>query len=122
MTLSLNLWEPDEEDLRSFLPLFRRLVAQGEPIYVRRIYNLCYCVIALAQDELLRDHSVYWCNTWRRTERETMIGIQFQGAAMRPEELADLWINGYYFHNDIEKHERLLDDLTAARANFQKPI
>jgi hypothetical protein len=125
--ISIQLRFPDEEDLRSFLLIFRQFISQDEPIFVRKIYNLCYR--ALEPDDPLRDRFAAWLQIWQQTAREITEGIQFKGPTMipfkgptiSPEELADLWINGYYFHNDGDKYERLeglYGDLMYAKANF----
>jgi hypothetical protein len=86
---------------------------------VGKIYTLCYC--ALEPDDPLRDRFAAWYRAWQQTAREITEGIQFKGPTISPEELADLWINGYYFHNDADKYQRLeglYGDLMYAKANF----
>jgi hypothetical protein len=118
--VSFRLWGPDEEDLRSFLSLFRQFTLKREPIFVRTIYKLCNRL--LEPDDPLREHFTNWKRTWNETAREITEGVQFTGHKVSPEELADLWINGYYFHSDTVKRQRLKEHfphLTPAQANFQ---
>ena len=117
--VSIQLRFPDEEDLRSFLLIFRQFISRKEPVFVGKIYTLCYC--ALESDDLLRDRFAAWYGTWQQTAKEIAEGIQFKGPTISPVELADLWIDGYYFHNDADKYERLeglYGDLMYAKANF----
>jgi hypothetical protein len=110
---------PDEEDLRSFLLVFRQFVLQTEPVFINKIYNICYQTLEPSSE--LRERLAEWYRNWKQTGREITVGMQFKGQTISPEELADLWINGYYFHNDADKYdqlENLFDNLAPAKVNF----
>lgn len=104
--ISLQIRLPDEEDVRSFLLVFRQLaMMKDSPVLVTKVYTDCFK--ALESDSELRDRLIGWRRAWKQTQREFTVGIRFGDYAIPPEALADLWINGYYFHSDAKKYEQL---------------
>ncbi len=96
--------QPDEEDLRSYLLTFRKFISPKEPVFIRRIHKLCDQ--HLTSDELkgqIRDCQQGWKNHCVRGG----IKLNIHGHDVRPEHIADLWINGHYFHDDLEKAKEL---------------
>lgn len=95
---------PDEEDLRSYLVDFRMFTMEREPVFIRRIFNLAYCHIT-------PDEYAYRLAEAREQWKESMasgdIAFVINGRALQPENLLDLWINGYYFHSEPEKARKL---------------
>lgn len=91
---------PDDDDLRSFLTILRQFISQEEPIYLFKIYNLC-------QQKLLNDnlkHNLVKAREiWQGELKRGGISLIFNGRPVTPERITDLWINGFYFHNDIDK-------------------
>lgn len=117
--ISVQIRFPDEEDLRSFLLIFGQFVSQDAPVFVRKIYNLCFR--ALEPGDPLRELLAAWLQNWTQTGRQQTVGITLGDSSIPPGELANLWINGYYFHNDADKYERLKQlygNLTPARVNL----
>ena len=96
--------EPDEEDLRSFLLTFRQFVSNDEPIFLSSIYNLCRQCLTSGE---LKGYLVQSRDAWKRALRGRGFKIVFDEGRVTPEEVADLWINGWYFHSDNEKMRRL---------------
>ncbi|HDZ01485.1 MAG TPA: hypothetical protein ENH52_08490 [Nitrospirae bacterium] len=105
---------PDEEYFRSFLLTFRKFVSEKEPIYLYRIYNICQQYLTNEKD---KEYLVKSRNIWKDTLKSSGLKLILNGREMSPEVVTDLWINGYYFHDDIEKvnalngmlpHERML--------------
>jgi len=103
--LRQNLNQPDEEDLRSFLLLFRHFVSDKEPVFINRVFNDCLRFVTSsdlkeqikkAQDEWKA--LLYKVGAFRLViDNKNIIG----------EYALDLWINGYYFHNDADKAAEL---------------
>ena len=105
---------PDEEYFRSFLLTFRKFVSEKEPIYLNRIYNICQQYLT---NEKHKEYLVKSRNIWKDALKSSGFKLTLNGKEMSPEVVTDLWINGYYFHDDIEKvntlngmlpHERML--------------
>jgi hypothetical protein len=108
--------DPDEEDLRSFLLDFRKLVAPKEPVYVGRVLNAAYRHVS--SDDLAARVTEARAG-WKRELRGSM-GFVVNDQEIRAETIVDLWINGYYFHDDPDKARRLeaLAQVPLARFHF----
>lgn len=96
--------KPDEEDLRAFVLDLRRFISEREPVFIRRIFNDCEKYL---QDEKIkqniRDIKSAWVFLWEKG----LIQMSSGGKNLPPEKVMDLWINGQYFHDDIDKKEEL---------------
>ena len=92
--------EPDEDDLRAFLLTFRQFISNDEPVYLFKIYSLCYQHIT---NEELKANLVESRRSWQQELRQGGIRLNLKGRDISPEEVTNLWVNGYYFHNDHEK-------------------
>lgn len=102
--MSMRWNEPDAEQLDSFLIRFRPFVSQGEDVYLQNIHNLCFR--AAKADELKRELQ-FAREHYSKVLKGLVVKIQFNGTAITPEHLSDLWINGIYFHNDEKKRAEL---------------
>ncbi len=96
--------EPDEEDLRSYLISFRKFVSPTEPVFIRSIHGLCHK--HFTSDEL-KSHIVTYQEGWKRHVQRSQLSLKFHGQEVKPEQIADLWINGHYFHDDVHKAAEL---------------
>jgi hypothetical protein len=56
---------------------------------------------------------------WRQVLKHNGIGLRFNEQELSPEVVADLWINGYYFHNDDDKYATLADALNRSLGFIQ---
>ncbi len=103
-TMTITTEEPDEEDLRSYLMILRQFVLQKEPIHLGRIHNLLDRRIT---DDELRGYVTKARDGLKEAARGHGIHFQLNDETISPERVADLWINGEYFHNDPEKKQEL---------------
>lgn len=92
--------EPNEEDLRSFLLTFRQFISNDEPIYLFRIYNLCQQHLT---SDAFKGYLIESRKIWKRQLQKGGFYLTYNGREVTPEQVTDLWINGYYFHNDPSK-------------------
>jgi len=98
--------EPDEDDLRSFLLTYRQFISNDEPIYIYKIFNLCWTHITDSKSkEVFADAR----KGWKAAEKGGVLQLVENDRVIHPTETQDLWINGYYFHNDEQKRKRLHD-------------
>jgi hypothetical protein len=101
---TFGLSEVDEDDLRSCLLSLRQFVAPGESINLLAIYNVC-------QRRLRSDHLkaqlIAARQAWKKCQYDIGMKIVFDDGEWSPELVADLWINGHYFHSDSNKRLRL---------------
>ena len=96
--------QPDEENLRSYLLDFRKFTMEGEPVFVHRVFNVAYRHIT---GEALVYHLTQARQQWKESMTRGEIAFLVNGHALPPEHVLDLWINGYYFHDDPEKARKL---------------
>ena len=102
--MRIRVSKVDEDDLRSFLLTFRLFVSEKEPVFVNRIFNDCYKYIT---SDYYKGELVKAREAWKKTLREGAFTLVINGRQITGERLLDLWINGYYFHNDLDKLEEL---------------
>lgn len=110
---------PDEEDLRSYLLAFRKFISKDEPLFLGYVHNLCQK--SFTSDEL--KSNIRKCQQdWRVHCVQGGIKLTINGSEIQPEYVADLWINGHYFHDDIDKAAELRnyvpDHLFLVRQHF----
>lgn len=116
--LESTLSGPDEEALRSYLLTFRQFISPSEPVFINKIYNLCFEY--LDSNNELRDYLLKSRQVWRSALDTGFMGLTFNEQQLSPKEVADLWINGFYFHNDNDKYERLSELLSSPAMPFVK--
>ena len=92
--------EPDETLFRSFLMTFRMFVSNDEPVYVNRVHNVLWANIR--SDELKGDMQRA-AEKWKRSCHVGALQIVTGEGPKAPSHLMDIWINGWYFHNDRRK-------------------
>jgi hypothetical protein len=108
--LTYQAIEPDEEDLRSFLLIFRQFISDREPVFINEVFNDCIRFLNSSQlQEYLKKARKKWKNSFRHMGA---FHIVVNERNLTGEYVLDLWINGYYFHNDIYKAAELRRLLT----------
>lgn len=106
--------EPDEDHLRSFFLTFRKLVSDGEPVFISGIHNILWQRLTT---DSLKGALAEAHKEWRGRMRTGMLEFVVDDQKIRPEYVLDLWINGEYFHDDqIKKKE--LDRLLGVGLSF----
>lgn len=55
---------------------------------------------------------------WAHALKTGVVGFKFNEEQIPPETLADLWLNGHYFHDDEDKYDRLSKMMMGASAPF----
>jgi hypothetical protein len=119
--LAIKSKEPDIDDLRSFLTVFRKFISNDSPIYLPTIFNICHKHISnLECREALADARQYWNELSQG--KEIGIAVTINSKNYTTLELVYLWINGHYFHDDVDKM-RIINSiepylLTATRMLF----
>lgn len=110
---TFTIQQPSEDLTKSFLVDLRPLISERESIFVNRICNLC-------EAHLKHDEWREWLRQSRRYWREALSSGQIRlvmgSMSVAPEEILDLWVNGFYFHDDPDKRRRL--DTLNARVPF----
>ena len=120
-TITQVVSEPDEEDLRSFMLVFRQFVSECEPVFLPRAANDCrrFLTDLKPKSELAKA-----IDFWKTTVNKVgAFGLTIDRTPITGEYILDLWINGAYFHNDQHKAEELRRHLSSGflplvRAHF----
>ena len=119
--LKVNTKEPDLEDFRSFLTIFRKFISQDSAIFLPKIYNICYQHITDKEcKKVLTEAREVWQEL--QTQSGIYMTLTINNRQLSPKDVVDIWINGHYFHDDVEGM-RLLESLepyqlAAARVIF----
>ena len=101
---TINSKEPDEDDLRSFLLAFRQFVSEREPVFLPRVYNLGERSVENAE---LKGYLRLSKEKWKQAHHDAGFRLLFNERELTPEYVADLYINGHYFHNDEGKRAEI---------------
>jgi hypothetical protein len=103
--VNLEVQEPDEDDLKSFLLTFRHFTMNDEATYFYKVYNTAYKLLKPSltneKEQLAKAYA-----EWQKAETG-LEGFLVDGEALTPMFVLDLYINGKYFHNDPEHREKL---------------
>ena len=92
--------EPDEEDLRSFLLTFRQFISSNEPIFINRVYGILYARVTSVD---IRDDMIESRQVFKEEKSASFLELVSDSNRMDSSYILDIWINGYYFHNDQVK-------------------
>lgn len=96
----------DEEAFRSLLLALRQFISDNEPIFLSKVFKICDRYLT---DNAPREGFEKAWRFWRNyLQGKTHIAQIFDGdELLTPPMILDIWINGHYFHNDLEHVERL---------------
>jgi hypothetical protein len=104
--ITYSLKEPDLEDFRSFLMVFRKFVSEKSPIFIPKIYNLVERLIPDAEFKAVFREARQIFNEVQQNSG-CNISITTDGEILTQQYVIDMWMNGYYFHDDDEKIKTL---------------
>lgn len=96
--------KPEEEQIRSFLLIFRHFISDSEPVFVYRILNDAYISL---NDENYKKAFSEIRERLKHTMEHGPFGMTLDNEELTPVHALDLWINGYYFHSDKGKRSEL---------------
>ena len=99
--LRIKSEEPDVEDFRSFLLIFRKFISPDSAIYLPKIYNICHQYLT---DDRCKEYLAEARGIWQELQDVSGTGMTLtvDSQQLSPKEVVDLWINSHYFHDDIE--------------------
>jgi hypothetical protein len=106
-TTTFELEQPDEGELRDYLVAFRRLVSKGDAS-LGRILNICQRRLA---DGERRQQLPTVRQLWAETKQHSGLKLVMNGQVTSAEEILGVWLNGKYFHDDLN-HRELLASLS----------
>jgi hypothetical protein len=102
LSVQVNLL--NENDLRSFLITFRKFISPKTDIQLNKVYDTCF--LALKANNDLRGRLIDAREAWKEALKNVG-SITFDEQTYSREQAALQWMNGGYFHSDLEKYEEL---------------
>jgi hypothetical protein len=102
--MTMETEQPEEEAVKAFVLDFRHLISDNEDVCVRRIHNICEQRLI---PEDVKQHLRAARAGWRTMLDRAVHTLTVNGRTRGPDDVADLWINGYYFHNDVDLRDEL---------------
>ena len=101
--VEFELDEPDEGKLRDYLLTFRRFVS-NEDVSFNHILNICQKRFTNVEQKqqlpIIRQ-------LWLETRQHSGLKLVIDGKEVSAEEISDMWLNGLYFHDDLDPREFL---------------
>jgi hypothetical protein len=96
--------EPSGPAPESLLVRLRPVIAHGSEIFINRVHNICQQRLDNAE---MRAFLVEVRSEWAKSQRRGLVSLKVDEQEIRPDHLADLMINGYYFHDEPAKRAEL---------------
>ena len=109
-----KLEQPDEADLKDYLMTFRHFISDQEDVFLGRIFNICHR--RLMNEEMKQDLA-YMHQLFNRIKLHNGISLHVDGNELSPLQVTDIYLNGKYFHNDLE-YQNQLDTLPSSVADM----
>jgi len=104
--VEFKLEEPDEGELRDYLMTFRRFVS-NEDVSLNHIINICQKRLTNVEQ---KQQLPTVRQLWSETRQHSGLKLVMNGKEVSAEKISDMWLNGRYFHDDLDYRE-LLDSL-----------
>jgi hypothetical protein len=96
----------------------RRFVSPRDPVFLNRIHNQCEQHIT--SDEL-KDYLRHARERWKQAQQSGGMQFVLNDRELTPAHLADLWINGHYFHGSIDDPKtRELQEMQGLRMGLDR--
>ena len=102
--LTAAVQDVDETELRSLLLALRPFVSKRARVYLEGTYEVCDQHISSTDLKAkLRNAR----GQWTIAQKGAGIRVSINGRDLDPAHVANLWINGWYFHDDVAKEREL---------------
>lgn len=114
-TYQQKLELPDEELLRSSLLDLRKIFANNK---VTNFGLICNLICRKVSDPMIKENIDKIRKAYNNSLKGSAFTIIVDGDKVTPMDALKLWFNGYYFHEDTEKRDKLFKEY----ANFEDEI
>ena len=91
--------EPDQDDLQALMVQLRPFFLKDDPVYLERTLRLA---IRLMRHDEFRSYLENVRQQWRHAAASGPMQLEVNGRDVGARELAELWMNGFYFHTNLE--------------------
>lgn len=102
--LEFSLEQPDEADLKEFLLTFRHFISEREDAFLGRIFSICHQ--RLISNEI-KQSLAQARQSFEEVKKHNGVHFQINGKRYSPLEVTDMYLNGRYFHSDLEYQQQL---------------
>lgn len=113
--MKIGVSQPNEDDLRSFLTIYRKFISESSPIFIYKIFKVCQ--LYLLSDQI-KNNLIDARRSWGNQLKCGLMKLNINGRELSPEFLCDLWLNAEYFHDDYDKI-RHLETLMPSALEYQ---
>jgi len=103
--LKFQFNQPDEDLFRSLLLSLRHFLQEKEPTFMNRIYNICDRCLT---NEKHKNYLIKSRNFLNEAMKSTGVHLDIDQKHFSPSYVWDIYINGLYFHSDMEKADVIL--------------
>jgi len=103
--LDFQFSQPDEDLFRSLLLSLRHFLQEKEPTFINRIYNICDRCLT---NEKHKNYLVKSRKFLNEAMKSTGLHLNIDQKHFSPSYVWDIYINGLYFHSDVEKSDVIL--------------
>jgi hypothetical protein len=103
-SVEYDLIQPDESDLREYLLTFRPFISENEDVFLNRIFNICHQ--RLTSDEM-KQSLAQARQSFERGKQDNGIHFLLNGRQFTPLQITNMYLDGRYFHNDLEYQQQL---------------
>lgn len=106
-TVEYELKQPDEADLKDYLLTFRHFISEKEDVFLNHILNICHH--RLTSNEIKQNLTQAY-QAFKQIKLGILVSLHVDGRKFTPLQITDMYLNGKYFHNDLE-YQQQLDDM-----------
>jgi len=103
--LDFQFSQPDKDLFRSLLLSLRHFLQEKEPTFINRIYNICDRCLT---NEKHKNYLVKSRKFLNEAMKSTGLHLNIDQKHFSPSYVWDIYINGLYFHSDVEKSDVIL--------------
>jgi hypothetical protein len=115
--LSAEVTPVDDDDLRSFLAVFRHFVSDNEPMFLYKVFKTC---LQYLNNDSLKAEFFEMRKLWGNALKKNGIQLEIDGSEYAPEDLMRTWLNGWSHHNDDEYRTLMKEATSEVQATIVK--
>jgi len=115
--LSAEVTPVDDDDLRSFLTVFRHFVSNNEPTFLNKVFNTCHQHL---KNDSLKAELVEIRKFWKIALEKNGLELAIDGTELTPEDLIQTWMNGWSHHNDDQYRDLVKNAPSKIQATIVK--
>lgn len=99
--------QPEETYLKEYLMTFRHFISESEDTFLGSIFNICY---KRSIDEETKGNIIQLRKIYENIKIDNSMRLYINEVRYTPLQITDIYLNGKYFHNDLE-YQQLIDNL-----------